>query len=82
MNTQVFLCWDESNTDEDGAEVYEAHDAETAAEMCAEDEWENSAGECGNGVEVHVRCPDGSLEIYDVTIEFSPTFSASKRRAP
>lgn len=75
----VYTCWDESNTDEDGAEEYDAFDAEIAAELCAEDELDNSGGECGNAIEIHVRCPDGSLEIYSVTLDYQPVFSAKKR---
>lgn len=76
-----FKCWDDGETDEDGAEMFDAPDASTAAEMFAEGELQNSAGECGNSVTAHVRCPDGSLEIYDVTIDYQPTFLA-KKRAP
>jgi hypothetical protein len=78
----AYMCWDESNTDEeDGAERYEAFDASEAAEICAADELNNSGGECGNKIEIHVRCPDGTLEIYDVAVDYEPTFSATQRVA-
>lgn len=77
MNT--YMCWDESSTDEDGAERYEANGAEHAAEICAADELNNSGGECGNAIEIHVRCPDGTLEIYGVSVDYDPVFTAKKR---
>lgn len=75
----VYMCWDESNTDEDGAEKYDAFDAEYAAELCAEEALDNSGGEMGFPVDIHVRCPDGSLEVYSVTCDYEPVFSAKKR---
>lgn len=75
----VYTCWDESNTDEASAEVYGAHNSELAACQCAEDELDNSGGEMGFPADIHVRCPDGSLEIYSVTLDYQPVFSAKKR---
>lgn len=79
VSVEAYMCWDESNTDEDGAERYEAHSSEHAAEIFAADELNNSGGDMSSPIEARVRCPDGSLEIYDVTVDYEPVFSATKR---
>jgi len=82
VSVEAFRCWDESNTDEDGAEVYEAYGAVHAAEIFAADEWSNSGGEGTNSFEAHVRCPDGTLHVFTITVEFEPTFSARLKAEP
>ena len=84
---RLFLVWepDQSETEEDAREV-EASDAETAAEDRAEEVDSNGDYTIVGGSEAtfHVRPkddPSAPVEVYVVTGESVPQYSATKREA-
>ncbi len=79
----LYSCWlaDEGET-EDGATLMDKSLAAWAAEAFAEHAYHESCGELGGSFSVTVRAADGPAEIFDVEANWSPTFTASRRREP
>lgn len=78
MPTQKFACWDANNEGEIEAEQVEAYDPEEAAGNWCQQKL--VAGELEapyDGIEVAVRLPDGTLQKFDISVDYEPTFSAT-----
>lgn len=86
-NKESWYAWDPSDGDRDGAREYNrqrggAFSAQDAAELHAEYEYNNSAGDIGTGFEVHVaEVSENGTEVvfkFKITVEFEPTFFATE----
>lgn len=83
---EQYKVWCPAESEEKDAEAVLDWSAEWAAERAAEVLDDNSGGEMFEGdrgrmqtVELHVRCPDGKLEKFTVTADYSKTYIAHEK---
>ena len=77
-----FFCWEDGEGEASGALMERCLDADDAATSYAKRVYDDSAGECGQGFEVHVREDGGAeVKVFKIEVDYDPTFTAWEQAA-
>lgn len=75
-----YKVWNTKYETEEDAQVIETDDPAYAAEIYADDDCDGlSEGSYQKPEPINVRDPEGVLHLFDVEVEYEPTFWVSKR---